>query len=222
MHFSESTGTFVLSPTTTSPRAVARAATDRRPLVAVVVAVLIALFVLLSSAQPASAHDELIGSDPESGVSLDASPESLTLTFSGNIMDIGREVRVTDSAGESLVDGESTVERQRLIQPVSNSGSTEDETYTVVWRVVSEDGHPIEGTFEYTVGAGADEAATEGAGGQQSETPAAEQRDDSAAETTEPAAETGMPGWAVPVIGGVGALALLVVVIVLATRRKQR
>lgn len=206
--------------TTAPPRAVARAATDRRPLAAVLLAFLTALFMLVSTAQPAAAHDELVSSDPESGASLDASPESLTLTFSGNVMDIGREIRVTDSNGESLIERESTVERQRVIQPLSNPGSTEDETYTVVWRVVSEDGHPIEGTYEYTVGEGAGEQAGQGPTQEASAAPTSEEND-TATEAADPAGDSGTPGWLIPVIGGVGALALLIVVLVLATRSKK-
>lgn len=206
---------------TTPHSAVAPAGSDRRPLAAVLLALLTALFMLVSTVQPAAAHDEMISSDPESGAALEASPEALTLTFSGNVMDIGREVRVTDSTGESQVAQESTVDRQKLIQPLDNPGSTEDETYTVVWRVVSEDGHPIEGTFDYTVGAGAGEVADQGPTQEQSATPTGDDRDDSASEAAEPAAESGTPGWPIPVIGGVGALALLIVVLVLATRRKK-
>lgn len=207
---------------TTPPRTVARAATDRRSLAAVLLALITALFMLVGTAQPAAAHDELISSDPESGASLDASPESLTLTFSGNVMDIGREIRVTDSSGESLIERESTVERQRVIQPLSNPGSTEDETYTVVWRVVSEDGHPIEGTYEYTVGAGASAGEQAGQGPTQ-EASAAPTSDDNgtATEAAEPTGDSAAPGWLIPVIGGVGALALLIVVLVLATRGKK-
>ena len=206
---------------TTPLSALMRAGSDRRPLAAALLALVTALFMLVSTAQPAAAHDEMISSDPESGAALEASPEALTLTFSGNIVDIGREVRVTDSNGESQVAQESTVERQKLIQPLSNPGSIEDETYTVVWRVVSEDGHPIEGTFDYTVGAGAGEAAGQGPTQDQSATPTGEDQDDTASEAGQPAAESGTPGWLIPVIGGVGALALLIVVLVLATRRKN-
>lgn len=208
------------SARTTPPRAVASAASDRRPLAAVLLAFLTALFMLVGTAQPAAAHDELVSSDPESGASLDASPESLTLTFSGNVMDIGREIRVTDSNGESLIDQESIVERQRVIQPLSNPGSTEDETYTVVWRVVSEDGHPIEGTYEYTVGAGAGDQAGQGPTQEASAAPTSEDHD-TATGAAEPAGDSGTPGWLIPVVGGVGALALLIVVLVLATRRKK-
>lgn len=208
------------SARTTPPGAVAHATSDRRPLAEVLLAVLTALLVLVGTAQPAAAHDELISTDPESGASLDASPDSLTLTFSGNIMDIGREVRVTDSSGESLVAQESTVERQRVIQPLSNPGSTEDETYTVVWRVVSEDGHPIEGTYEYTVGTGAGAQAGQGPTQEASAAPTSADND-TATEAAEPAGDSGTPGWLIPVVGGVGALALLIVVLVLATRRKQ-
>lgn len=192
-----------------------------RSVLATLCALLVTLVMWAGSAQPAAAHDELIETDPAHGSTLDTAPDTITLTFSGNVLDIGREIRVTDSQGESVVARESSVERQRVIQPLSGGGTTRDETYTVVWRVVSEDGHPIEGKFDYSVGQGAqglDETTTE-------ENASAPQAQDDSGEEPEAVSETqdsATPGWLLPVIGGVGALAVLIVVLVLMTRPKQR
>ena len=58
---------------TTPHSAVAPAGSDRRPIAAVLLALLTALFMLVSTVQPAAAHDEMISSDPESGAALEAS-----------------------------------------------------------------------------------------------------------------------------------------------------
>ena len=57
---------------------------------------------------PASAHDQLVSSNPEDGAELDQQPEWLEMTFSGNIQEVGSEVTV-------VVDG-----KERHARPVSS------------------------------------------------------------------------------------------------------
>ena len=68
----------------------------------------------------------------------------------------GNRVRVTDSAGNSLVEGkgDAKVSGNTVTQTLNLKDLAADETYTVTWRVVSSDGHPIQGTYRFTVGAG--------------------------------------------------------------------
>ncbi|MGD3843596.1 copper resistance protein CopC, partial [Xanthomonas citri pv. citri] len=130
------------------------------------------------------------------------------------IQDIGGEIRVTDSRGTDVTRGTLAVQNTKVSQPLREGGDT-DETYTVTWRVVSQDGHPIEGTYTYMVG--------EGAGTTASPAPVASGSPDSAAESGEETVTgTGIPSWVLPVIGGVVALVLLLVILVFATRPKQR
>lgn len=218
------------STTVSSPHArdLSRTAIDRittvpRTVLAALCALLVTSVLWAGSAQPAAAHDELVSTDPSAGATVDAAPESITLTFSGNVMDIGREIRVTDSGGESLVQRESTVDRQRVIQPLGDAGSTEDETYTVVWRVVSEDGHPIEGRFDYSVGQGAQsQPSGEATPEQNTATSEPQNEGTEQSESASDAQDSGMPGWLIPVIGGVAALAALIAILVVVTRPKQR
>ena len=181
-------------------------------------AAVLALFLVLGTAGPARAHDELVRTNPESGAALEKAPTTLELTFSGSIQDIGSEVRVTDSHGTDVTRGTLAVQNTKVSQPLREGGDT-DETYTVTWRVVSQDGHPIEGTFTYSVGEGAGTAASPApvaSGDQSSGTTASQQ------EKQEKVSGTGVPSWVLPVIGGVVALLLLLVVLAVATRPKQR
>ena len=129
------------------------------------------LAALLALPVPAQAHDTLLSSDPEDGASLETSPEEITLTYSADVLEVSPLVRISDENGDELAEIVPTVEG-----PVATATLEEPlpaGTHTVQWRVVSSDGHPIEGTFTLTVEQDAEEPA--GA-------------EDTAEETAEPAA----------------------------------
>ncbi|WGD37927.1 copper resistance CopC family protein [Lysinibacter sp. HNR] len=109
----------------------------------------------LAVATPAHAHDRLISSQPSDSAQIDAAPENVSLTFSDTILNIGSLIRVTDSAGKDWIDGEPSHDARLLTQKLLPGAA--DDTYTVAWRVVSSDGHPISGSFVYTVGTGTPE-----------------------------------------------------------------
>jgi methionine-rich copper-binding protein CopC len=117
---------------------------------ALVAALLTAFALLVVPASPAHAHDELIGSNPSADSTVEGVPAQLTLTFSGAIAtDAGAsEVAVTDASGTSLLDGAPTAQDNVLTQPLAGEASGE---ITVLWKVVSSDGHPISGEFAFTV-----------------------------------------------------------------------
>ncbi len=112
---------------------------------------LLALLALLTWAgtAPASAHDQLLSSDPADGAVLDAPPVAVTLTFSAEILPISPTVLVRDSAGAVVVDAEPSVTGAVVTQSMPPTVAA--GLYSVAWRVVSADGHPIEGTFAFTV-----------------------------------------------------------------------
>ncbi|WP_225310169.1 copper resistance protein CopC [Microbacterium testaceum] len=126
----------------------------RRTLPAVLAAGLLAAAALLVPALPAAAHDELVSTDPAADAMLDALPPQLTLTYSADILtDAGASViEVTDSTGASLTEGAPTVSGTEVTQALAGSASG---TVLVRWRVVSSDGHPIDGEFAFSVPAAA-------------------------------------------------------------------
>jgi copper resistance protein C len=132
----------------------------RLPRLTVVLAALIlAAAAVLVGAPPAQAHDELLGSDPAAGSTVEGLPDALALTFSGAIApdDGASEVQVTDAAGTSLVDGAPTAQDNVLTQPLAAEGLGGEASgvITVLWKVVSSDGHPISGELSFTVTAAA-------------------------------------------------------------------
>lgn len=141
------------------------------------------LAALLTLGAPAQAHDTLLESDPADGATLETSPEAITLTFSADILEVSPLVRITDDSGEQLAEITPSIDG-----PVATATLEEPlpaGTSTVQWRVVSSDGHPIEGTFEVTV---EQDAAAE----ETTEAPAEESspaEESAPAETTAPAEE---------------------------------
>lgn len=112
------------------------------------VAALIAGLALAFGAVPVQAHDQLIGSNPKQGAKLDKQPEWIELDYSGDIQNIGNEIRV-ERDGEDYSAGEITVEGRTVKAALPDDLKPGD--YTISWRVVSQDGHPISGTVDFTI-----------------------------------------------------------------------
>lgn len=116
---------------------------------AVLAAAMLVVAAILLPALPAHAHDELVSSDPAADSTVETLPAAITLTFSATIAtDPGAsEVQVTDAAGTSLVAGEPSAAENVLTQELEGTASG---LITVLWKVVSSDGHPISGEFSFT------------------------------------------------------------------------
>lgn len=104
----------------------------------------------LGLATSASAHSELVSSMPEDGDTLDEAPSEIVLEFNEDIQDLGNEIVVVDSEGTPVADGEPEVDGPTVMQAVTGGAAG---TFTVTWRVVSADGHPISGELSYDVSA---------------------------------------------------------------------
>ena len=106
--------------------------------------------ILLVFSAPAQAHDALESSNPANGSTVSAMPAKIELTFDHTPIAINSIVRVEDASGVDHADGPVQIVDNQVSQPVKQ-GAPQGK-YTVVWRVVSSDGHPIEGTFTFTAG----------------------------------------------------------------------
>ncbi|MGW7449267.1 copper resistance CopC/CopD family protein [Kitasatospora sp. NPDC054795] len=131
-------------------------ATHRR--IAGVLGVLGALLALmLAGAGPASAHATLDSTDPRQNSVVATAPQAVTLTFSESVSLSGDSVRVLDPAGQAVdtgnpahADGKGNTARVGLRGGLANG------TYTVAWRAVSDDSHPVGGAFTFSIGAPSD------------------------------------------------------------------
>lgn len=112
----------------------------------------VAVVAMLATAAPASAHDELLSSDPASDEALTDAPTTVTLTFSADILDMGAAVVVTDGGQTDWVSALPTIDGPTVTATLDEG--LPDAAYEIRWRVVSSDGHPISGVVPFTVGDG--------------------------------------------------------------------
>ncbi|OFI38400.1 copper resistance protein CopC [Arthrobacter sp. SW1] len=123
----------------------------RRLLAAAVTAFLFAATVLFAAA-PASAHDVAESTSPANGASAATVPASVSVTFNNQPLALGASIAVNDASGENWAEGPVEIVDSVVSQKLRAGAPA--GAYTVVWRVVSSDSHPIEGTFTFTAKAG--------------------------------------------------------------------
>lgn len=171
-------------------------------------------------AHPAWAHDTLIASSPENGDTLDTAPEEVVLTFNNSPMEgDGNAVVVTGP------DGESTYEEGPLshagadvtvsLRPLDTAGE-----YTINYRIVSSDGHPIQDSLVFSV---TEEAVAAAVPAEEEQDPA-EPADDPAPESPAPEVQP-LPDPAAPfgpVVGVIAALAGAGAILILIVRLRNR
>ena len=111
----------------------------------------IAALIVLPAA-PASAHAELIGSSPKDGATVKTLPRQVQLEFSEEI-GTPAFVEVKAADGTDVTAGDPDVLGATVTVPLTGAGPA--GSYTIDYRVVSADGHPVsdELTFDVTTGA---------------------------------------------------------------------
>lgn len=174
-------------------------------------ALLAAAVALTVTATPAAAHVALVESSPEDGAKLDTTPEKVELTFSEVLDAPSTKVAVTDAAGDTVDQAAPRIEDKTITLPLR---LPREGQYTVSYRIVSEDGHPVEDSISFFV-ASVPEADRSEAGSEASETDAGHDGSDGAKD-----GDSGI-GWGT-VAAVAGGLAVIVAVVVLLVRRRSR
>ncbi|MCW2786055.1 MAG: copper resistance protein CopC [Marmoricola sp.] len=141
-----------------SPRS--RARVGRRTPVRLVLASFLALVGLVLVAGPASAHAQLVGTDPALGSVVSTAPKVATLTFDENIRVLPGAVHLYAADGHDLHVTAHTLDDKLLVDLPTSLGHG---TYTIGWRIISADGHPIAGTLPFSIGARSARIVTPGA-----------------------------------------------------------
>lgn len=187
------------------------------------VVLLLAVAAVCALALPALGHARLVGTAPADGATVSEAPTEVRLEFNEPVeADFGQlQVRAPDDerVDAGMPDSEGPVVRVEL-EPLTVAG-----TYTVSWRVISADGHPVEGTFSFDVADDAlaepeptptPEATPTQPGPTPAETPGAD-LDPTPDATAEPSPDAELADAEVADDGGTGlAWALLLVVVALA------
>ena len=152
--------------------------------------VLLFLAVSLLVVSPASAHTDLVRANPVAGTTVGPLTR-VQLEFATPVLQRLAEVEVLDDAGEDHVAGKAATFGTKVVttvRSVDRSGR-----YEVRYRVVAVDGHPVVGSYHFTVAASA-AAADEGGA------------DSAFAADSE--ASGGTPPWLVPLLAGLAVLAV--------------
>ncbi|RAN94411.1 hypothetical protein GAR05_04933 [Micromonospora saelicesensis] len=121
---------------------------------AAVLAVLVAVLILAS---PAWAHNSLRTATPARDATVPSAPTAVTLEFMQRLDPAFTTIVLTDAAKRQLPTGEPVVTGAKSTVQVVDT--LPNGTYTVAYRVVSVDGHPVQGSYPFTVADPASSAA---------------------------------------------------------------
>ena len=104
---------------------------------------------LLLGAAPAFAHTRLESSDPADKSNVDSAPESVSLSFNEDISAEFASMSVVGPDGTNYATGQVSAAGAQVSTAVSPLGPA--GAYTIGYRVVSDDGHPVQGKVSFTL-----------------------------------------------------------------------
>jgi methionine-rich copper-binding protein CopC len=102
----------------------------------------------------AFAHGEMVQATPAVDSNVLTAPSEVSIEFDGKLQIIGNtnvnSIEVTDNQGQLISFPTSVVEGNKISTKLQLTDIT--GLVSVHYRIVSEDGHPVEGDYSFTVG----------------------------------------------------------------------
>ncbi|NRD27955.1 copper resistance CopC family protein [Frigoribacterium sp. VKM Ac-2836] len=117
---------------------------------AVFAAVLLAIGAAVGVATPVQAHDQIISTSPSEDGHVDTAPAEVSMVYTDSLIEVGAVVLVMDDTDKDWADGPVALDGPNATQAIKPG--MPDGIYQVRWRVVSSDGHPISGVYDFAVG----------------------------------------------------------------------
>jgi copper transport protein len=113
--------------------------------------VLAVAFAALAASPAAFAHAILLSSDPGNDAVVKRTPGKIILRFNEPVETAFGSIRIYDGGAKRVDNGKvSRPAPKEVSMPIA--GELAQGTYTVTWRVVSADSHPVSGAFVFHVG----------------------------------------------------------------------
>jgi methionine-rich copper-binding protein CopC len=108
-----------------------------------------AVTIVAATATPAFAHATLVRANPARDTTV-APLQSVQLTFSAHVETRFSTVQVVSASGQTVA-GESSVGSDNRTLTATLARPLTPGTYRVEWRIVSADGHRMQGDYGFTV-----------------------------------------------------------------------
>ena len=106
--------------------------------------------VVFTGGAPAWAHNPLTKAVPAKNATVKESPAKIELTFLESLDD-SFSIEVTDAQKKKVPSGKATVAGEKGTAALT--GKLANGTYTVTYRLVADDGDPLQGSYKFTVAA---------------------------------------------------------------------
>ncbi len=114
----------------------------------------ISVFALALAVPTAVSHTSFVSSNPAAGSVVMQWPDQISIQFDEDLISIGEEkanfIVVNNSVGDQVSNNDENIDSN--IVTVSLSPNQVEGPVLVFYRVVSADGHPVEGEFTFTYG----------------------------------------------------------------------
>ena len=117
---------------------------------------ILGLYVALLIISPtyAFAHGEMVRADPAANSRVISAPAEVSIEFDGKLQVLGNatinSITVKDDKGQVISEPTSIVNGMKITSKLTSLEVT--GLISVSYRIVSEDGHPVEGEYSFTVG----------------------------------------------------------------------
>ena len=119
-----------------------------------------AFSLILICLAPAQAHTNLLTQTPAAGSEVELWPNQITLEFDEQLQNLGEEkanfLVVNNAAGDQVSQDDETLVGNTIT--VTLSPNQVQGPVLVYYRVISGDGHPVEGEYTFTYGIGIETA----------------------------------------------------------------
>jgi methionine-rich copper-binding protein CopC len=114
--------------------------------------IIISVSLIFAGMQSANAHAQLTSSNPKKNEVIKTLPSLVWLEFDGDLLSFGdkqiHKITVTNSIKKRVDIGGPIVGGARISTKLK--ASLPAGKYLVSYRIVSEDGHPVQGTYSFT------------------------------------------------------------------------
>ncbi|MDK8193088.1 copper resistance protein CopC [Paenibacillus sp. UMB7766-LJ446] len=116
----------------------------------VLLTLILACIIVLTFPSNLSAHTKLEHSSPQDGEVVTTQLHEITLQFNTDIEILSTFILMDENNKEVLLE-KTQIEDRSMVRELNDSLVLANGKYTIRWKIVGKDGHPIEGEYRFSV-----------------------------------------------------------------------